>query len=127
MRVEGQGMAVEYSPAKNGTASESATVNGAKDSGGEKRKISLEEIKQDKYTEQDLKSATDTVNKALKMSNYHLEFKLHKDSGRYQVKVVDSDTDEVIREIPPESVLKFSAEVRNMLDEMVGVLVDELV
>jgi flagellar protein FlaG len=126
MRIEGQGMAVDYSSAKNEAVSQSGLPKGGKE-GGEK-KIGLEDIKPEyKYTDNDLSAATDTVNKALKMSNYHLEFKLHRDSGRYQVKVVDSDSQEVIREIPPENVLEFSAQVRHMLNEMIGVLVDELV
>lgn len=126
MRVEGQGMAVDYSSARNEAAPQSVLKKGAKE-GGEK-KIGLEDIKQEaRYTESDLQIATETVNKALKMSNYHLEFRLHKDSGRYQVKVVDSDTKEIIRELPPENVLEFSAQVRHMLNKMIGVLVDELV
>lgn len=126
MRIEGQGMAVDYSSARNEAASQPVGPKGAQESG--ERKFGVEDIKQEpKYTENDLKIATDTVNKAFKMSNYHLEFKLHKDSGRYQVKVVDSDTQEVIREVPPENVLDFSAQVRHMLNKMIGVLVDELV
>jgi flagellar protein FlaG len=120
-------MAMDYSPTRNGAASEPQVI-GTKGSGADGRKIGLEDLKQEsKYTENDLITATETVNKALKMSNYHLEFKLHKDSGRYQVKVVDSDTQETIREIPPENVLDFSAQVRHMLDKMIGVLVDEFV
>lgn len=126
MRIEGQGMAVDYSSAKNEAVSQSGLPKGGKE-GGEK-KVRLEDIKPEcKYTENDLSAATEMVNKALKMSNYHLEFKLHEESGRYQVKVIDSDSQEVIREIPPEHVLEFSAQVRHMLNKMIGVLVDELV
>jgi flagellar protein FlaG len=126
MRVEGQGMAVDYTSAKNEVAYQSLFTKGAKE-GGEK-KIGLEDLKKEtRYTESDLQKATETVNKALKMSNYHLEFRLHEESGRYQVKVVNTDTEETVREIPPENVLEFSAQVRRMLDKMIGLLVDEFV
>lgn len=127
MRVERQGMTVDYTPARKEAASQPLQQPGAKKGGEDKRKIGLQDIKQyPNYSEQDLKIATETVNKALKISNYHLEFKLHEDSGRYQVKVVDSESGDVIREIPPEDVLEFSAQVRKMLDKLIGIFVDEL-
>ena len=63
-----------------------------------------------------LDRVVELINQALKTTNNHLEFRLHKGSGQYQVKVVDSDTDEVIREIPAERMLDFSAHVKKMLD-----------
>jgi uncharacterized FlaG/YvyC family protein len=44
--------------------------------------------------------------------------------------VVDSETKEILREIPPEHMLKIAASIKEMLDdlhEMVGVLVNEIV
>lgn len=74
-----------------------------------------------------LKAAVDLTNEAFRITNYHLEFRLHEDSGRYQVKVIDSESQKVIREIPPEKVLEFSAQIRQMLDKALGILVDEMV
>ncbi len=76
--------------------------------------------------EEELMKATAFVNKAMKMANYHLEFKPYKDSGKYQVKVVDSDTQKVIREIPSEAMMKLSSQLRDMFDKAVGLLVDEI-
>jgi len=54
-----------------------------------------------------------------------LEFRLHESSGRYQVKVIDTESQQVIREIPAEKMLEFSASVKQMLDKALGILVDE--
>lgn len=90
-------------------------------------------VKQDKAAQNDsrygdvdtLKAAVELTNEAIRITNYHLEFRLHEDSGRYQVKVIDSQSQKVIREIPPEKMLEFSAQIRQMLDKALGILVDE--
>ncbi len=133
MRVEGQGMAVDYRPAKG-------EVKGVEFPRGNNRsneKIGLKDIKVEQRPEQQspeqrvnkeaLQEAVKTANDAIKFSNYHLQFRLHEASGRYQVKVLDSVTEEVIREIPAESILEFSANIKRMLDEAVGFFVDETV
>jgi uncharacterized FlaG/YvyC family protein len=38
---------------------------------------------------------------------------------------VDSDSGELIREIPPQKMLEFSARFKQMLDKALGILVDE--
>ena len=52
-----------------------------------------------------------------------LSFAQHKDSGRTMVKVMNRDTDELIREIPAEDVLDMAVK----FEEMVGLLFDEKV
>ncbi|ADI02637.1 flagellar protein FlaG [Syntrophothermus lipocalidus] len=77
-----------------------------------------------------LDRAVDIANKAMEISGYNLQFRIHKESGRVQVKVVDAETQEVIREIPPEQMLRLSASIMEMLEnfhKMVGLMVDELV
>lgn len=49
-----------------------------------------------------------------------LSFAKHEDTGRTFVKVINKDTDELIREIPSEEVLNMAAK----LDEMIGILFD---
>lgn len=49
------------------------------------------------------------------------EFKYHEATNRVSIKIIDKDTDEVIREIPPEKTLKM---VEKMW-ELAGLLVDE--
>lgn len=45
-----------------------------------------------------LKAAVDLTNEAIRITNYHLEFRLHESSGRYQVKVIDTESQQVIRD-----------------------------
>ena len=69
-------------------------------------------------------------NQAMEFSSFALQFRIHDKSGLVQVKVLDSETNEVIREIPPEQMLEIAADIAEMLKDlhkMVGVLVNELV
>lgn len=124
MRVEGHEGSFDYSPGRsNGKISDEAIVEEKASS-----KIAVEELKSQKLPgKQELENASKVVNEAMKISNRHLEFNLHEDSGRYHVKVVDNESGKVIREIPPENMLELSAKIKEMLDEMIGLLVDELV
>ena len=56
----------------------------------------------------ELEEAVDTLNRALQASNRNVLFSIDKDSKRVVVKIVDSETDDVIRQIPTEEVLKLS-------------------
>ena len=71
------------------------------------------------------KAAVDDLNKTVKqaspMHHTQLSFKYHEDTNRISITVTDSDTDEVIREIPPEKTLDMLAKAW----EMAGLLVDE--
>ena len=72
-----------------------------------------------------IKAAVDDLNKTVKqaspMHHTQLSFKYHDDTNRISITVTDSDTDEVIREIPPEKTLDMLAKAW----EMAGLLVDE--
>ena len=72
-----------------------------------------------------IKAAVDDLNKTVKqaspMHHTQLSFKYHEDTNRISITVTDSDTDEVIREIPPEKTLDILAKAW----EMAGLLVDE--
>ena len=68
-----------------------------------------------------LKSAVDSANQKLKMNHRTgCEFSYHEETKRVSIKVVDQDTKEVIREIPPEESLDRVQKLR----ELAGVLVD---
>lgn len=66
----------------------------------------------------------DRIKKALEeMNRNELEFSVHKKTGKTVVKVVDRDTGEVIKEIPPEELLDIAARI----NEMAGMLFDKRV
>lgn len=81
-------------------------------SGGEK-KVSKEE----------LIHAINASNESLKMYNRELQYSVHKKTNTIMVKLVDTETDEVIREIPPERILDMVAKMW----ELAGIVVDEKV
>lgn len=72
-------------------------------------------------SEEEVISAIETANDALKAYNKRFEYKIHDDTKRIMVTIVNPDTDEVIKEIPSEKVLDMVAKIW----EMSGVLIDE--
>lgn len=81
----------------------------------------LEEAKTAQLSEKTIISAIERANRALVLSNRALEFSVHEKTKEILVKVIDTETKEVIREIPSEKILDM---VANIL-EMAGILVDE--
>ena len=125
MKVEGQGIAVSQAVQ---VANEAAKAAPAEKPNNHALHSAVKEENTHKspLKEKDLIAAADVLNEAMKISNYHLQFKVHKESGRLQVKVLDADN-KVIREIPPEKILDCSARIKELIDRMAGILVDELV
>jgi flagellar protein FlaG len=76
---------------------------------------------QEKVSEAFIQKAVDKANDTFKVQNRSLEFKIHERTKEIIVKIIDRDTKEVIREIPPEKMLDMFA---SML-EFAGLLVDE--
>ncbi len=66
-----------------------------------------------------IKKAVEQLNK--NMSHSEAVFGFHDDTNRVMIKIVDKDTKEVIKELPPEKTLDMIARVW----EMAGILVDE--
>lgn len=71
------------------------------------------------------KAAVEDLNKQVKqpsiIKHTQLSFTYHEETNRISITVTDSDTDEVIREIPPEKALDMLAKAW----EIAGLLVDE--
>ena len=68
-----------------------------------------------------LNSALEYVNGKLKLTQTKCEIEYHDDIRRVSVKILDKNTDEVIREIPPEETIKLIKK----LWEFAGFIVDE--
>ncbi len=66
-----------------------------------------------------VKKAIETINK--KVKNSTVQFGIHDETNRITIKVVDKDTDEVIREVPAEKTLDMIAKAW----ELAGIVVDE--
>jgi flagellar protein FlaG len=80
-----------------------------------------EDNKAPQFSEKMIIGAIEKANKALVTSNRALEFSVHEKTKEIIVRVVDTETKEVVREIPSEKILDM---VANIL-EMAGILVDE--
>ncbi|WP_336636205.1 flagellar protein FlaG [Lysinibacillus fusiformis] len=78
---------------------------------GEEQEISKEKLQQ----------AVDAVNDFLEINYSSSKFIYHEGLGRYYVSVVNRDTDEVIKEIPPKKLLDAFYEMQ----KMVGMIIDE--
>ena len=77
-------------------------------------------VQKDKeVTSEQVKSAVDNINNQLRRTS--CTFKYHEETNRISITVRDKDTDEVIREIPPEKALDMIAKAW----ELAGLMVDE--
>lgn len=65
--------------------------------------------------------AIEKANKAISGASRRFEFSIHEKTKAIMIKVLDSDTNQVIREIPPEKILDMVAKMW----EMAGLIVDE--
>ncbi len=73
--------------------------------------------------ENTLAAAIDHLNTNIQRLDRNLVFSLDKDSGDVVVKVVDSETHEVIRQIPNEDVLALARHIKQYeLDHHVGLM-----
>jgi flagellar protein FlaG len=68
-----------------------------------------------------VKDAINKVNSKMKANRTRCEFVYHEEVNRVSIKVLDRETEEVIKEIPPEKTL----EMLEKAWELAGLLVDE--
>lgn len=74
---------------------------------------------------EDVSSALDEVSQFVQSQNRNLNFSYDEQSNRSVVKVTDSETGELIRQIPSEEVLQLSERIRDLQTDVgsaVGVL-----
>jgi flagellar protein FlaG len=71
------------------------------------------------YQKAQIKKAIEDINK--KATSSEAIFGIHEATNRVTIKIVDKETKEVIKELPPEKTLDMIAKVW----EMAGILVDE--
>ncbi|MBM7690891.1 flagellar protein FlaG [Peribacillus deserti] len=63
----------------------------------------------------------ETFNKFLNPANTALKFEFHEKLHKYYVTIVDSETNEVVKEIPPKKMLDLYAQMA----EFLGIIVDK--
>lgn len=62
--------------------------------------------------EEALKRSVDTINKYLKSFNNSMEFSVDKDSGQIVVKLVDTETQSVIKQTPSKEALEMAQDLK---------------
>lgn len=72
-------------------------------------------------SEKQIKDAISKVNSNLKRHRTRCEFSYHEDTNRVSIKIMDEETKEVIKEIPPEEAL----EMVERMWELAGLFLDE--
>lgn len=108
---------------QSNTAQEAAqvdsTVNVVAESQGKGDAAGNSNEQQQQATNEKIKKAVEQLNKNLGHSE--AVFGIHEATNRVTIKIVDKETKEIIRELPPEKTLDMIAKVW----EMAGILVDE--
>ena len=94
------------------------TINVVQDTQQKGNSVEQEQTQQQATNEQ-IKKAVEQMNK--KLADSEAVFGIHEDTNRVTIKIVNKDTKEVIKELPPEKTLDMIAKVW----EMAGILVDE--
>ncbi|WEA39925.1 flagellar protein FlaG [Lysinibacillus fusiformis] len=127
MRIAAQGQSTDMGTAPSSTSSQKAsleetTMTTSKSqlitqSQGEKIPVAEgQEVSKEK-----LQNAIVTVNEFLQINHNASKFVLHDGLDRYFVQVVDTQTEEVVKEIPPKKLLDAYYEMQKLL----GMIVDE--
>jgi flagellar protein FlaG len=78
----------------------------------------------------DLQQAVDVINQAVALEQRSLNFSIDDVSGRSVIKVIDYETDELIKQIPSEELLKVAQDIKRLQNEMgqsIGLLIDNKV
>ncbi len=68
-----------------------------------------------------LKDAIEKLNEALEIFNKRIRLAVHEEVKRISVKIIDSETEKVIREIPPKEVL----DLIKRIHQVIGIFIDE--
>jgi flagellar protein FlaG len=122
------------SPAvKDASAAHVAVHSGGQAVPGENRAVVVAELvarqeavisaRQANYQEnqEQLERTIKALNQAMRAVDHQLRFQRHETTGTIMVRIIDTTTNEVIREIPPQKIL-------DMVGDMIqGLLVDEKV
>jgi len=72
-------------------------------------------------SEQDILTAIDYANSLMELFNRDLRFETHEETGMLQISVIDKNDGKVIKQIPPDEVLKSIARIRDILGSLVDV------
>ena len=116
----------EVAASENNVKIDPTTVKVAETQGNDPEAKKQDESKAKEWSESQAKATNEKIKKAVeefnkKMGNSEAVYGFHEETNRVTIKIVDKETHETIRELPPEKTLDMIAKVW----EMAGILVDE--
>lgn len=71
---------------------------------------------------EELQQVVEKLNDHVQQIQRDLKFSVDDTSGRTVIRVVNSQTDEVVRQIPSEEVLRISRNIQDQLDDVSGLI-----
>ncbi|WP_409368021.1 flagellar protein FlaG [Lysinibacillus sp. 38-6] len=128
MRIAAQGQTTEVGTATSSTFSKKASLEETTVTTSKSQLVTQSQLEQQistaegqEISKEKLQSVVDTVNEFLQINHNASKFVLHDGLDRYFVQVVDTQTEEVVKEIPPKKLLDAFYEMQKLL----GMIVDE--
>lgn len=80
--------------------------------------LAVKQVAEQKVSPEQLQNAVAHINKAMAQANRSLTFSLDADSQRPLVKLIDSDTGDLIRQFPSEDALAISKSIEQLQQGM---------
>jgi flagellar protein FlaG len=123
MRIDAIGAEQTYINAKTQTGVKASVDSGkdARNNHVEQMNKEVEKVTDQRIQEKDVINAIEKANKHIRSFDRRLEFSIHDGTKQIMVKVINTEDDTVVREIPSEKVLDMVAHMW----EVAGILVDE--
>ena len=78
------------------------------------------ELDQPSLTVEEIDYAVEVINETMSMFNRSLSFQVDEVNGRTVIKIMDSETDELIKQIPSEDMLKIISHMQEMQSLLAG-------
>ncbi|MFC5557612.1 flagellar protein FlaG [Ureibacillus thermophilus] len=72
-------------------------------------------------SEEQIQRAINSINEFIKVNNSQLKYVYHEELGEYFVQLINTETEEVVREIPPKKLLDAYYEMQ----KLAGIIVDK--
>lgn len=127
MRIAAQGQSTDVGTAASSTVAKQAVIEETTMTTSKSQLVTqsqgenLQTADGQEISKEKLQHAVNTVNEFLQINHNASKFVLHDGLDRYFVQVVDTKTEEVIKEIPPKKLLDAFYEMQKLL----GMIVDE--
>lgn len=123
MRIEGSSININSTISNTQSTKTRETVRSSSEGMEQQRPQNTgEAVTQEKYSmsEKSIIDAIEKANKAFLGADKYLQFSIHEGTKQIMVKIMDKETDEVVKELPPEKILDMVAKMW----ELAGIIVD---